>query len=116
VSLLFFSPFVIRPTRLRCRDILLLPFLRAAAKQDRERISVFAEVDAVAGAEVDLVFIHAGAYAFYIREISLFDARQRYRHFRRGVMVESVEPAREASITSLIDVASQLYHSPIMVT
>jgi hypothetical protein len=40
---------VVAPSFLRGLDIILLALLRAAAEQDYERVSVLAEVNAVAG-------------------------------------------------------------------
>ena len=64
MSLLFLSPLVVCLEFLRPRYILLLPFLRAATEQDHKAFALLAEVDAVAGAEIDLVLEDAGPNAF----------------------------------------------------
>jgi hypothetical protein len=47
-----------------------LALFRAAAKQDDKCLAVLAEVNAVAGAELELVFEHSGTDALDIREIT----------------------------------------------
>jgi hypothetical protein len=48
---------------LRCLDFLVLAFLRPAANQNHNPVAIPANVNAVAGTEVDFVFIHARANA-----------------------------------------------------
>jgi hypothetical protein len=62
-------------------DILILALFRASAYEDDEPVTVFAEVDAIAGTEVDSVFMNSSAYAFHAREISLLHARESDSYF-----------------------------------
>lgn len=64
MHLLFLSSFVGGPAFLRRRDVLLLPFLRTAANQNHKVVAILAEIDAVAGAKVDLVLKDAGTNTF----------------------------------------------------
>jgi hypothetical protein len=66
---MFHSPFVINPAFQRCRNIPVLALLRAAADQDRKPLSVLAEVDAVAGAKINLVFENAATDTLDVRKI-----------------------------------------------
>jgi hypothetical protein len=50
--LLLLSPFVILPVGERSLDVVLLPFLGAAAEQNDEALAVLDEIDPVAGAEI----------------------------------------------------------------
>lgn len=52
--LLLFSLFVVLPVGKRGVDIVLLALLAAAANQDDQMLTVLAEIDAVAGAEINL--------------------------------------------------------------
>ena len=60
MNLQFLSAFVVGPACLRGSDVLLLAFLGAATDQNDDAVAILAEVDAVTGAEVDLVFKDAG--------------------------------------------------------
>jgi hypothetical protein len=53
--------FVVLPADFGVSDILLLAFLGAASEQDDKLVTVFAEIDPVAFARVDLQFQNAGA-------------------------------------------------------
>jgi hypothetical protein len=50
---LLFSPFIILPAFKSGLDVWLLAFLGAAAEQNDEAVSVLAEINAVAGPEID---------------------------------------------------------------
>jgi hypothetical protein len=67
-----------------------------APPQFHKTVSVLAEVDAVAGAEVYLVFKDAGPDAFGLREIPLFHPRQRDGDLGCRRRVESFQPLGEA--------------------
>src|SRR5579862_3220718 len=69
IGLLFLPSFISGPAFLRRGDVFLLPFLRATADENDKAIAVLAEVDTVAGSEVDPAFINARADALGIREI-----------------------------------------------
>jgi hypothetical protein len=84
LGLLCLPSFISGPAFLGRGDILLLPFLRAAAYENDKAVTVLAEVDAVAGAEIDFVFINACADALGIREISLLHPCKRDGHFGGG--------------------------------
>src|ERR1035437_7343334 len=77
-----------RPSIARRRDGLLLPFLRTAANQNYQAVAILAEVDAVAGTEVDLVFKHAGTNALDLREIPLLQTRKRNSHLGGGRRID----------------------------
>ncbi len=61
MSLLFLSPLVVDPARLGELNVIVLAFLGAATEQYHKRVSVPAEVNALARTKVDLEFIHARA-------------------------------------------------------
>jgi hypothetical protein len=75
---MFLPPFVIGPAFLRRRDIAVLPFLGAATDQDHKAFAVLAEIDAVAGAEINLVFENTRADALGVGQVAPFDPRQGY--------------------------------------
>jgi hypothetical protein len=110
VNLLFLPSFVRNPAFLRRRDVLLLPFLRAAANQNHKALAILAEIDSVARAEIDLAFKNAGTDARYLREIALFHTRQRDGHFGGYRSVESFEPSGEPLVAGFVNVTAKLDH------
>ena len=101
---------------MRRRDVLSLPFLRAATDQDHKAVAILAEVDAETWAEVDLAFKDAETNALDLREISLLHARKRDRHPGGGRGIESVEPLGEAFVSAFVDIAADLDQPKGMVT
>ena len=101
---------------MRRRDVLLLPFLRAATDQNHKAVAILAELDAETWAEVDLAFKDAETNALDLREISLLHARKRDRHPGGGRGIESVEPLGESFDSAFVDVAADLDHPKRMVT
>jgi hypothetical protein len=67
---MFFPSLVIGPAHLSGGDVAVLPFLCPATDQDYETLTVFAEIDAVAGAKIDLVFENAGSYTFRVGPVA----------------------------------------------
>jgi hypothetical protein len=95
---------------MRFRDILRLALLRSAADLNHKPIAVFAEVNAIAGSEIDLVFKDPAAHAFDVGEIALLHSRQGRGHARRGVVVELRKLSGERLISLLVNIAPQLGH------
>jgi hypothetical protein len=93
-----------------------LPLFRAAAQQDHKRLSVLAEVNAVAGTEVDPAFKNARTDAFHFREISMLHPHKRNGCLGGGRCVEPFEPVGERFVSVLVNVAAQLDHQIIIVT
>jgi hypothetical protein len=108
LDLQFLPSFVRGPTFLRRRDVLLLALLRAAGNQNHKALAILAEVDSVAGAEVDFAFKNAGTNACDLREIPLLHTRQRDGHFGGCHRVESFEPLGEPFVSGFVNVAAQL--------
>src|SRR5260370_36744887 len=63
VSSPLLAAFVLLPESLCLFDVALLTLLRASAQQDDQTVSILAQIDAVAGAEVNAVFENASANA-----------------------------------------------------
>jgi hypothetical protein len=83
-------------------DIPLLACFRAAAEQDDKAVAVLAEVDAVAGAEVDLVFDDPAADAFEVGRVSLTDARDGNRDLGSRLCIEPGEPLGEGATAARV--------------
>jgi len=66
---LLFSPFIILPAVKSGLDVLLLAFLGAAAEQNDEAVSVLAEINAVAGPEIDAALEHPGTDALTFEKL-----------------------------------------------
>jgi hypothetical protein len=56
---MFFPPFVVGPASLSRRNVVVLPFLGPATDQDHKALAVLAKIEAVTGAEINLVFENA---------------------------------------------------------
>jgi ActR/RegA family two-component response regulator len=52
-------------------DVLLLAFFRSTTDEDYQPLAVFTEVDTVAWAEIDSVFVNTGTNALDVGEIAL---------------------------------------------
>jgi hypothetical protein len=66
-----FSLLVVLPSRQSRVDVLLLAFFRSTTDEDYQPLAVFTEVDTVAWAEIDSVFVNTGTNAFDVGEIAL---------------------------------------------
>jgi hypothetical protein len=64
---------------LRRRDVVALALLRPATNQDHEAFPILTEIDAIARAEINLLFKDATADAPGIGQFSLFHARKSNR-------------------------------------
>jgi hypothetical protein len=91
---LLLPSFVILPAGQSCIDVALLALLRAATQQDDKLLAVFAEINPVARAEIELVFENSRADTLDVREISCGDPNQRGRYLRRGMSIQAIEPRR----------------------
>jgi hypothetical protein len=101
---------------MRHRDILLLPFLRAATDQNHKAVAILAEIDAETWAEVDFVFKDTEPNAPDLGEVPLLHAGKRDRHFGGSGSVESVEPLGKSFVSAFVDVAAEFDHPETMVT
>jgi hypothetical protein len=108
--LLFLSQRVVLPAVLREADIVLLAFFRAAAKQDDNGVAVFAEVQAVAGTEINAIFVNAGSDALGVGKIALLDSRQRDRYFGRRFSVEAIRPMGEWTASGSVEIFAHFDH------
>src|SRR5579862_5021464 len=68
---LLFSLFIILPAVESRLDVLMLAFLGTAAEQNDEAVSVLAEINAVAGPEIDAALEYAGTDTLDVREVAL---------------------------------------------
>ena len=72
----------------------MLAFLGTAAEQNDEAVSVLAEINAVAGPEIDAALEYAGTDTLDVREVALRQTGQRRRHFGGSLRAQAVEPGR----------------------
>jgi hypothetical protein len=86
------SSLIVVPACLRCLDVVVLSPFRSSTQQDDDRFPIATEIHSIAWTEIDSVFEHAGADALGIREIALFQTRDRYRNFRGSLGIKSIEP------------------------
>jgi hypothetical protein len=90
-------------------NILLLALFGPTGDENDKAISVFAKIDALAGPQVDSVFVKAGANAFGVGEIALLQTRQG-RYFSRGLTVEAAEPLGVWGAASPIKIFTNFDH------
>jgi len=62
-------------------DVQPLAVLRATGKQNDEPAAVTAEIDSVAGAEINPVFENAAAYPFDVGQVAIRNSLERRCHF-----------------------------------
>ena len=87
---------------------MLLALLRTAAQEDDESVTVLAKVNAVAWAEIELVFEDPGPDALNIREIPKRDPGNRGRYLRRSLGIQIVEPFGVLALTFAVEIFSDL--------
>ena len=91
-------------------NICLLSPLAATAEQDDKSLTILAEVNAIAGAEVETEFGDSGTYAFCGREVALFHAQHGSddANARSRVELDDSIPVRSAA--ACVDVLPHLDH------
>jgi hypothetical protein len=67
--LLLLPALVVLPSGDRIGDVSLLPLLGSAAEQDHQNLAILAEIDAIARAKVEFVFVNTCADALNARKI-----------------------------------------------
>jgi hypothetical protein len=92
----------------------LLAFLRATREQNNEPVAVPPEVNAVAGAKINLVFENTVTNRFDVGQVATRNALKRRRYFRRGMNVECAQPLREGASSSGIDLFANVEHDSII--
>src|SRR5580658_328411 len=107
---IFFPPFVIGPAHLSRCNVVVLLFLGPATDEDHKALAVLAKIDAVPGAEINLVFEDALSYALHVGQITPLDPREGYRHLGGGNGVQPFEPLGEAFFAGFVNIAAKLEH------
>ena len=72
------------------------------------------EVDAVAGAKINLVFENTVTNRFDVGQVTTRNPLKRRRCFRRGMNVECAQPLREGASSSGVDVFPNVEHDSII--
>jgi hypothetical protein len=73
-------------------------------QQNHYAFAVFAEVNPVAGAEIDSEFEHSSAHCLDAGEVAYAEASNRDTDFGSGWRVQPVEPLRERAAATGIEV------------
>jgi hypothetical protein len=107
---MFFPPFVIGPAHLSRCNVVVLPFFGPATDQDHKTLAVLAEIDAVARAEISLVFEDAFSDTFGVGQITPLDPREGNRHLGGGNGVQPLEPLGDTFIAVFVNIAAKLEH------
>ncbi len=88
----------------------MLALLGTTAEQDDEGVSVPAEIDPGAGAEIYAVLGDTGPDALGAGEIALLHPGQGRRHLGRRAGIETIEPLGEWAAALGVDVFPDLDH------
>ena len=96
-------------------DVPLLTRLGPAAQQDYQGISVSAEIDPVAWADIYAALQNASPYASHVGQVSSLHAGKGGSHLGRCPGIETVEPSTEWTAAPVVYVFSDLNHA-VMVT
>jgi hypothetical protein len=100
---------VVGPARLRGSDILLLAPFGPASQQNDDLLAILAEVDSIAGPEIDSIFEHARSHAFHVRQIALSQALQSHRYLCGSLRIEPIEPTCEWTAPVRVEVLSDVH-------
>jgi hypothetical protein len=92
-----FSFLVVAPAAQRRFDVVLLPALGPTAEQNDERLAVPAEVDAIAGAAIDLQLGGTFADRLDVRRVALGQPLDGDRHGCGRLNIQIVEPSPEGT-------------------
>jgi len=102
--------FVVLPPR-QCRlDIFLLAFFRAASDQDHQPIAIFAEVNSIARAKINPVFVNTVPNALSVGKIALLQASQSRRHLGCRLSVQAVKPVGVGTAPQTVKVFAYFDH------
>ena len=91
-------------------DVPLLASFRPTAKQDYQGVSVSAEIDSVAGADIDAILQHATANASHIGQVASLHSGQGRSYPDRCAGIKTVEPSTERTASPAINVFSEFNH------
>ena len=92
----------------------MLALLRATREQNNDPVAIPPEVNAVAGAKINLVFENAVTNRFDVGQVTIRNPFQRRCYFRRGMNVECAQPLREGASPADIDVLTNVEHGSII--
>ena len=95
-------------------DIPPLAGLSPTAHQDYQFVTVTAEIDSVAWADVNAVFQYAATDASNVGQIASLHTGECRPHSYRCAHVEIVKPTTERAATAFVDVLSDLDHNIIV--
>ena len=105
---------VVFPIRLCTADVFWLALLHATGEQNNEPVAVPPEVNAVAGAKINLVFENAVTNSLDVGKVTIRNPLERRRYFRRSMNVECAQPLREGASSSGIDVFPNVEYDSII--
>lgn len=83
---------VVPPELKGLSDVSTLATFGPASQKDDKRLAVPSEIDAIAGAAIDLEFGSAVADRLHLRGVAVCELRQSHRHNCRCLRVQIVEP------------------------
>src|SRR5579863_3275507 len=102
----FLSALVVLPP-VNCQlDVSLLPLLRPTTEKDDDLVPVLAEINPVAGTEIEPVFKHPKANSLNITEIALFHTEDRSSHSRSLVGMQIEKPLLVRAFPAFVYVLS----------
>jgi hypothetical protein len=109
-TLLSLSSLIFLPNCPGVPDIFLLTFFCATAKQDDERISILAKIDAISGTEIYPAFENSCAGTSGIGQIALLHARQGKYNFGSSRRIQAIKPFGLGTAAFTVNIISDLDH------
>jgi hypothetical protein len=92
----------------------LLALLRATREHYDKPVAVPPEVNAVAGAKINLAFENTATNRFNVGQVTICNPLKRRRYFRRSMNVECAQPLREGASSRGIDLFPNVEHDSII--
>src|SRR6185437_13866810 len=105
-----FSLLVVLPSGECCRDVRLLAFFRAAAKEYHQPLAILPEVNAISRTKINLVFVNASPNALRVRKIPLLHSCESSGNFRGCFFVQVIGPRGKWAVSTPVQVFAYFDH------
>src|SRR5580658_4339189 len=104
----FLALLVVLPASDGGLDVSLLALFETTAQQQNQPVAILAKINAVARAEVQLVFENPGSNAFNVREVAMRHADHGSCRLGGRGSIQSVEPPRIRATARTVQIFSNL--------
>src|SRR6185437_3521436 len=105
-----FSLLVVLPSGECCRNVRLLAFFRAAAKEYHQPLAIPSEINAVSWTKINPVLVNASPNALRVRKIPLLHSCESSSNFRGCFFVQTVGPGGKWAESTTVQVFAYFDH------